>query len=525
MTTVKILLVEDEVIIATLQKKLLKEYGYDVTLVSSGEKAVSAALAEDSHFDIVLMDINLGNGIDGTEAAEQILGQKDLPLVFLSSHTEREVVEKTEKITSYGYVVKNSGITVLDTSIKMALRLHNARMMERIKDQALTESKQRYRRALEGSNDGLWEYSFVKGEFYCSDRFCNMLGYSRQDFPGTSVFLRSLIHPEDRKSFEESLSSLLAGETERYEGIFRMKTRDGSYIHTLGRGSLTWGEDNTLLHFTGFITDITKGMETENLHRESEERYKTIFNNIAEGVLVTDSATMNIICVNPAACTLLGYSEDEYKSLAFKDLHREKDMEFILNDMMKHKGGFKKRSQGIPFVRKDREVIYCDISSGKATVDGHDYIVGFLTDVTERRNLHNQLILEHNLFTQGPVSTIIVLPRNGWPVKYVSENIIQILGYTRQEVLSEDFLYSEIINPDDSVRLEATIREKLEEGKNEFEQSYRVRHRDGRYIWIYNFIKFFTDELSGLKEIHAYMFEQTEFKTNEFTCRAVESGF
>nr|WP_208652356.1 hypothetical protein [Leptospira kemamanensis] len=61
--------------------------------------------------------------IEGTEAAKIILEKTDIPLIFLSSHTEKEIVTKTEGITSYGYVVKSSTITVLDASIKMALKL------------------------------------------------------------------------------------------------------------------------------------------------------------------------------------------------------------------------------------------------------------------------------------------------------------------------------------------------------------------------------------------------------------------
>ena len=68
----------------------------------------------------------MGNGLDGTETASLILQDRDLPIVFLSSHTEPELVVKTEKLSSYGYVVKNSSITVLDASIKMAFKLFEA---------------------------------------------------------------------------------------------------------------------------------------------------------------------------------------------------------------------------------------------------------------------------------------------------------------------------------------------------------------------------------------------------------------
>jgi CheY-like chemotaxis protein len=105
-----ILLVDDEAIIAMAEKMTLEKYGYKVITAHTGEEAV-AAVRKTPAIDLVLMDINLGSGMDGPEAAALILKDRDLPVVFLSSHIEPEVVAKTEKITSYGYVVKNSSIT------------------------------------------------------------------------------------------------------------------------------------------------------------------------------------------------------------------------------------------------------------------------------------------------------------------------------------------------------------------------------------------------------------------------------
>lgn len=122
-----ILLVEDEAVLALAQKTSLEKYGYHVRMVHNGEDAVTVA-ADDSSVDLILMDINLGSGIDGTEAAMRILARRSIPLIFVSSHTDRAIVEKTEGITSYGYVVKNAGITVLDAAIKMAFRLFNAQV-------------------------------------------------------------------------------------------------------------------------------------------------------------------------------------------------------------------------------------------------------------------------------------------------------------------------------------------------------------------------------------------------------------
>lgn len=124
----RLLLVEDEAIIAMREKMELERLSYSVDRATSGEEAVRIARGGNSAFDAILMDIDLGSGMDGTEAAEAILKSSDIPIVFLSSHTEPDIVMKTEGITSYGYVVKNSGIVVLDASIKMALKLFNEKL-------------------------------------------------------------------------------------------------------------------------------------------------------------------------------------------------------------------------------------------------------------------------------------------------------------------------------------------------------------------------------------------------------------
>ncbi len=122
-----ILLVEDEMIIALMEKRQLEQQGYKVVHAPTGEQAIELIRNGQTKIDLVLMDINLGDGMDGTEAAAEILQILDIPLVFLSSHTEKDIVQKTEEITNYGYVVKNSGITVLDASIKMAFKLFQAK--------------------------------------------------------------------------------------------------------------------------------------------------------------------------------------------------------------------------------------------------------------------------------------------------------------------------------------------------------------------------------------------------------------
>jgi CheY-like chemotaxis protein len=120
-----ILLVEDEALISMAEAQLLRDNGYSVVTARSGSEAISAL--NEHQVDLILMDVDLGeNEMTGPEAAETILRDRHVPIVFLSSHTEPEIVQKTEAIASYGYVVKNSGEQVLLASIRMAFRLADA---------------------------------------------------------------------------------------------------------------------------------------------------------------------------------------------------------------------------------------------------------------------------------------------------------------------------------------------------------------------------------------------------------------
>jgi CheY-like chemotaxis protein len=98
-----LLRVEDEAIIAMAERKTLEKRGFTVIVSHTGEEAIET-VRKNPTVDLVLMDIDLGGGITGDQAAEQIL---HLPIVFLTSHTEEEYVKRVKQITRYRYVLKN----------------------------------------------------------------------------------------------------------------------------------------------------------------------------------------------------------------------------------------------------------------------------------------------------------------------------------------------------------------------------------------------------------------------------------
>ncbi|MCF7927946.1 MAG: PAS domain S-box protein [Spirochaetales bacterium] len=146
----KILLVEDEAIIAMTTAKMIGKHGYEVVTAHKGEKAVKIA-EEDPAISLILMDIDLGRSMDGTEAAQKILEEQDIPIIFLTSHSEKEYVDRVKEITRYGYVLKNSGEFVLIESINMAYELFEANQHRKRHEQELENTVE----ALRATNENL----------------------------------------------------------------------------------------------------------------------------------------------------------------------------------------------------------------------------------------------------------------------------------------------------------------------------------------------------------------------------------
>lgn len=176
-----ILLVEDEAIIALAEKRTLEGFGYQVRVAYTGEDAVDRALDGDSATDLVLMDIDLNNGIDGTEAARRILKKKNVPIVFLTSHAERDVVEKVRGITRYGYVIKNSGSFVLQTSIEMAFELFEA-------NQQIRDNQLFLKTVINTIPDLVW-LKDVEGRYLtCNPVFERLAGFPEEKLLGKSDY-------------------------------------------------------------------------------------------------------------------------------------------------------------------------------------------------------------------------------------------------------------------------------------------------------------------------------------------------
>ncbi len=336
-----VLLVEDEMLIASDEQRELEEEGYTVFVANSGPKAIAFVKERASGIDLILMDINLGRGMDGTEAAREILREFDIPILFLSSYTDRGTLEKTQNVSSYGFVIKSSGTPVLAASIRMAINLH--RLLAELRKpepgskweddlesllrpaadtdpeptaapdaaaqrravEALRESEERHRLISSLTTDYFFQLNVGENGRVVMDQissnFPEITGRTIED-AATPELWKTFIHPDDIDKLHGELRRLLV-EGGSVEMECRSVVRDGRqrWVRVVGRALRSPAGDRTT-SIVGAVKDITvrKAAEEELkdalaqkdiLMREMRHRIKNSLAVVA-GLLTLETENM-----------------------------------------------------------------------------------------------------------------------------------------------------------------------------------------------------------------------------------------
>ncbi len=288
---------EDESIIAIDTARRISERGYRVHTVSNGEKAISF-VNEKAAVDLVLMDIDLGKGIDGTEAAERILEKHDIPIVFLSSHSEQKMVEKVRNITRYGYVLKSAGDFVLFSSIEMAFELFEAHTRARKNEEML-------RQMSENIEEVFWLRNTDSAHFHYISSGCERIwGKSRESlYRDPESFTESVLE-EDKAGLIDTYRRHLEGGELNTE--YRILHPEKGVRWIWARSFPVLDDAGRLIRIAGAATDITDQKTIE----ESDTFHSMVLDQIQDRVTVTDLEG-RITYVNKAECQSFNLSKEE----------------------------------------------------------------------------------------------------------------------------------------------------------------------------------------------------------------------
>ncbi len=317
-----LLLVEDDSIIAATHSSLLFDNGYQILIAESGEDALQKI--KTTSFDLILMDIDLGQGIDGTETAKRILLEQEIPIVFLTSHSEKELVEKVRNITRYGYVIKNSGKFVLLSSIEMAFELFEVHKRTK-------EKEELFQMIAENTLDLIALHDIEGKYLYLSPSVEKILGYSPEELIGISPY--SMFHPEDIVRIQNEAHAKVKKGEDGLSISYRILAKNGNYVWLETITKSIWNTDKTKIiqlqtvsrDITHRMNEITREKELEKKMKESEERYRIMVESSLEAIYV--HRDFKFIYANSAGIKLAGAN-------SFDDLKNKSIFDFVHPDYM-----------------------------------------------------------------------------------------------------------------------------------------------------------------------------------------------
>ncbi len=180
MSKIKILVVEDESIVAKDIQNTLIRLGYDVPATASN--AVSAfQKLEDIRPDLVFLDIKLKGDVDGIQIAEKIKSNYDIPVIFLTSFVDKGTLDRAKVTEPYGYIVKPFNESDLQTTVEMALYKFE-------KDKETKYSKERYENALLNLDEAIIILDTNYAVTFLNPKAENLAGYGNETAMGKSLF-------------------------------------------------------------------------------------------------------------------------------------------------------------------------------------------------------------------------------------------------------------------------------------------------------------------------------------------------
>jgi len=464
MTQSNILIIEDDWFTAEDTKGKLENLGYMVPgIVPSGEEAIK--MIKEYNPDLVLMDIVLKGEMDGIEAAEHIKAKFSIPIVYVTAHADKELMERAKITEPFGYITKPFETAELHTAIEIALYKH--KIENKLKENEFYQIK-----AQEIGKLGHFSLDPVSNLVEGSPELFRIFDVDR-DRPLFEAFANA-VHPEDGHLIFPFIDRAVQ-EGAPYNVEHRVRHKNGDVLNVHAKGQIINKSSGKRL--VGIVQDITDLRQSEEALRESEEKYRQLFNTVSDAIMLFDAETKEFFDVNEAALKMYGYTRNEFLNLRHSNITAEqeesdKSIKQVLADELTR----------IPLRihrKKDGTLFPVEISSGKLELGGRTVLCGVIRDITERKRAEEEL--RESEVNLAKAQRIAHIGNWSWNIKEDrvswSNEYYRIVGLSPQEFEANYEAYLDCIHPNDLDYFKSFTEKALKE-KKPWSFEYRIVRPD-----------------------------------------------
>jgi len=187
--------------------------------------------------------------------------------------------------------------------------------------QELQESEHRWKLAIEGSGEGVWDWNMLDQTLYLSSKWKAIIGYENHELRHHIDEWKSRIHPDDLTQISIDLQAHIDGHKKLYKNEHRLKCKDGSYRWVLAKGLITNRDSTgTPLRMIGTHSDIDQSKKNQEAIIKAEMKFHTLFEESLDGITLLDIKSQKFIEFNCKAYQMYGYTQEEFANITPKDL-------------------------------------------------------------------------------------------------------------------------------------------------------------------------------------------------------------
>ncbi|MFO1400145.1 MAG: PAS domain-containing protein [Steroidobacteraceae bacterium] len=398
----------------------------------------------------------------------------------------------------------------------------------------LRTNESRLATALWGARAAFWQWHVPTDALTMSPMWFAMMQYTREQWDSIENPWNTRAHPDDLPAVNAAVNAYHAGETESLEYEYRMRTGTGEWKWLLDRGrAVEWDPDGKPVVVMGVTLDIDAQKQAELALRASQDRLATAVWGARMGLWELDFSTERTVWFNDwcAQNDVDPCDGTDHVDRWDANIHPD-DVDEAARRFGEHVKGFTEYYDAEYRVRTragkwmwvfERSLVVERDASGAAR-----RMVGICMDITAR---HEQTERQH--FAQPWLETALEVGRGGmwsWDLESgavnFTETYYRLLGIDPQDARADATLWDEHIHPEDLPRVRAAARLMLQGAPGVYDVEYRMRHADGRWIWVHDRARVQQRDADGrARQVVGFVVDVSESHAAREALRASEERF
>ena len=404
-TKTRILIVDDDQGMRILARKALSDQPFKLLEASSGQQALKIIEEASLPIDVILLDIKMP-GMDGFEVIKALKDNpetKRIKIIMISSTTLLEDKIHAFEAGASDYVVKPFAKEELLARITVQAKLITA-------NEAIRKSEQKLHTIFETIRDGIAVIDAQGNILEVNESFIHLFGFKAKE-EAIGIKASHLVIEEDRaRVVDEFSKGIETGQDSKHE--YTGLDRSGKKFEMETNAALMYDSSCNMKGFVAITRDITNQKKTEEVIRESEERYRFLTENVNSMISMADM-NGNYIYVNEAHQRILGYSKKELVGNSSAKIVHPDDWEYLAQSFAVYieKGDLFKEPITYRLITKQGSIKWAEMH-GRLIIDERgipENIVVVGTDVTERRDVENAMAIKVSELQESEMATLNIM--------------------------------------------------------------------------------------------------------------------